>query len=575
MNYLKSIRRQQAGMASIMITMLMMVVISLIVLGFAQISRHEQQQAIDRALSAQAFFAAESAINDVRQTVQTKLARGEAVPEKTECATSTDDQNYPFNPVIDGTNKVSYSCLLVTTKLDALRSGVASNTDSVKLPIETDGAAITKLRIGWKKNNVTAATLNQCRTSVPANDRFDPAGASSTWTCPFGVLRFELVSTATMSDAALAASQRVMFLYPTRASGTATRAMTNGAVAQMNCTVADGCGIDITGLSGTKFAVKLSSIYNDGDIVIKAYDASNNQLQLQNAQVLVDVTGKAEDVLRRVQVRLPLVAGPSTPDYALQSASSVCKRFEYDATSFTIPSTVNNQDQHNPMCKSLYVPPPPPENCPVQNDLMIVMDTSESMDNDTVAPGVTRFDKAKQIINRLIDNSQFGRTNYEGVLGFSGRGNDITFVKDITGVDPGTSTTGRTGLKNTITNATPVYGTAFIPMLNRSYSELSQGQSRATAQKYIIIFSDGENNDEADAPILAVANNIKNNGVKIYTVSIGTPRNTTNGFYILRNIASVINGNRKYYDGRNAAALDAITDDIISEVTCQTPIQNP
>jgi len=39
---------KQRGMVAIMITMILMIVISLIVLGFAQISRRNQRQSLDR-----------------------------------------------------------------------------------------------------------------------------------------------------------------------------------------------------------------------------------------------------------------------------------------------------------------------------------------------------------------------------------------------------------------------------------------------------------------------------------------------------------------------------------------------
>ena len=60
----------QKGMAAILITLIMMIVISLIVLGFAQITRHDQQQALDKQLSTEAFYAAESGINDAINAIQ-------------------------------------------------------------------------------------------------------------------------------------------------------------------------------------------------------------------------------------------------------------------------------------------------------------------------------------------------------------------------------------------------------------------------------------------------------------------------------------------------------------------------
>jgi Tfp pilus assembly protein PilX len=81
----------QTGMVSIMVTMLLMLVITLIVLGFAQVSRREQIQTLDRQLSAQAFFAAESGVNDAISVIKQRLAQGLPISDKTACSTNPSD----------------------------------------------------------------------------------------------------------------------------------------------------------------------------------------------------------------------------------------------------------------------------------------------------------------------------------------------------------------------------------------------------------------------------------------------------------------------------------------------------
>lgn len=547
-------------MASIMITMLMMVVISLIVLGFAQVSRRERQQATDRQLSSQAFFAAESAVNDVRSVVQSMLARGEPVPEKTDCETSESDTTtpYKFNPVIDDVNKVSYSCLLVSTRVDTLVGQVAANGNSVKLPLESATDPIDTLSVNWRAAS-TPSSVAGCRTNIPNSGYFD---AAASWGCPYGVLRLELVPTASLDSTALAAGHTVMFLYPTRTGGTSSTPLANGRVAEMRCSTTGGCNVDITGFNAARYAVKISSVYVGGTFSLSATDSGGDPLQFQNGQVLVDVTGKASDVLRRIQVRLPMAGGPSTPDYAIQSAGSLCKRFEFDVDSLSIPADLAAQDQRNPMCRPLQVLPPPPPTCPVQKDIIVLMDTSNSMGNDEVAPGVTRFEKAKEIILRFFDETQLGVTNNEGVLGFS---YGVTFRQNLT--------TSRTALRNAVNNADMEYGTTFIPILNAAHSAFSLGSYRPTAQKVIVFFSDGEANEETDADIWARANQIKAAGRTIYTVSIGDPSSRSGPrFQTLRGIASTVGGQLKYYDGRDSAALDTIVDQLTAELRCQTPV---
>ena len=62
----KRLKQSESGIVSLMMTLVIMLVISLIVIGIAQLSRREQRQALDNQLSTQAFYAAESGVNDAQ-----------------------------------------------------------------------------------------------------------------------------------------------------------------------------------------------------------------------------------------------------------------------------------------------------------------------------------------------------------------------------------------------------------------------------------------------------------------------------------------------------------------------------
>ena len=108
-----------------------MLVISLIVLGFAQIARRNQRQSLDRQLSTQAFYAAETGVNDAANLVKSAAS----VPAKTSC-TDTGGGFYSALPSsnIDATNKVTYTCLMVNPAPGSL---VYSNvgTSSIVAPL--------------------------------------------------------------------------------------------------------------------------------------------------------------------------------------------------------------------------------------------------------------------------------------------------------------------------------------------------------------------------------------------------------------------------------------------------------
>lgn len=356
MNTFSSKSTRPTGMVSILVVMILMIVITLIVLGFAQVSRREQRQSLDRQLSTQAFFAAESGINDARQAIQNApvgaaLAKNVCGPEGIYNVSNVIDDNNDA----DTTNDVSYPCLLVNTRVRNINLAVGGYGKSVTIPLEPVGA-MNQLRINWRTPTpvIQAQVAGNCQPNRSPN--FYPSGNAS-WTCPFGVLRMDIVPTAgALNRGTLAANQKTIFFYPTQAGGPAPTlawATANGAVAAMRCSAAGGCNINIGGIAGNHM-LRLTSIYQEGAADLTAY-AGAAQLELNNAQIQIDATGKAQDVLRRIQVRLPVAPSGPTPDFAILSASSICKRIRVNSSTFQIPGDIEDQDRRNPMCRPTTV----------------------------------------------------------------------------------------------------------------------------------------------------------------------------------------------------------------------------
>jgi len=97
--------KRQVGFVSIIVAAVLMVLLSLITIGFSKIMQREQRQSIDRQLSAQAFYAAETAINDVKD----KITLQGSVPAKAHC-TVADWGNGIIDPAEPD---VQYTCLLI------------------------------------------------------------------------------------------------------------------------------------------------------------------------------------------------------------------------------------------------------------------------------------------------------------------------------------------------------------------------------------------------------------------------------------------------------------------------------
>jgi hypothetical protein len=347
-----------------MVTMVMMLVISIIVLGFAQVSRREQRQSLDRQLSEQAFLAAESGINDARKVMQDALNANQPIPEKSNCEPDANASD-PYheskaNPVID--DGVEYTCLLVSTALDEIPQIIPADGNSVSMPLHPTVGKIDKLNIKWK-SPVETPDPSTCETTVPPTGAF-PSGSGGQWQCDYGVLRMDIVPTDALTRSALMANQKAVFFYPTTGpTSSVPYGNIKGATVPMSCTAANDCNVTITDLDSafTNYSLRFSSVYASGSVIVSANNAAGDKMLLKDAQAQVDVTGRAQDVLRRVQVRLALTPESVNSHFALQSGSSICKRFLVGDGIFSIPSGIDDQDDaHNPMCKLVTTAPPPP-----------------------------------------------------------------------------------------------------------------------------------------------------------------------------------------------------------------------
>lgn len=327
-------RQREAGMVSILVTMILLIVISLIVLGFAQISRRNQRQTLDRQLSSQAFYAAETGVNDARNLINQALLTGAIIPTKPDCTNGSGPAAAFYaglNPVIDGPSKVSYTCIMVDPAPTSLAYSDIGTVGTI-VPLTSSSGAFSRIKLTWQSKTGSATPVAGCPAT--ANTVFVPTGS---WNCGYGVLRFDLVpvSGGSMTAASLQDSTLTSFLVPV-AAGATTVAYPGGSPVSRNgnnlvattCTNT-GCSMTITGLNTDRYYMRLLSLYKDVSLQISGTDASGAAIEIQGSQAVIDATGKAQDIIRRIQVRLPLAASSTNlmSDYALQTTDAICKRF--------------------------------------------------------------------------------------------------------------------------------------------------------------------------------------------------------------------------------------------------------
>lgn len=325
--------------------MILIIVLSLIVLGFAQNARRNQRETLDRQLSTQAFYAAESGINDARSIIQSSTP---PISSKTTCAsTGTGNVYLPLisNATIDAAHKVAYTCVLINASPTELDYNDLNSTGTLVPLFSSNGAPLGSITLEWQSKSGSAAPITGCLSSTA--NVFTPA---NTWTCGYGVLRYDLVPVNGNQNATtLSAGTQTVFgvpFVPGVPTGINSLNYNPGAnsVSGIACTNTE-CKLTITNLTGSQYYLRLVSIYQD--VAMKITNGNG----LSGAQVMVDSTGKAQDVLRRIQVRFPINPNGSKnllPDNALQSTDSICKRFSAMNNYFALNNTVTGT---NALCQ--------------------------------------------------------------------------------------------------------------------------------------------------------------------------------------------------------------------------------
>lgn len=327
----------EEGFASITIAFIMIIVLGLLVVGFAQLTRREQQSALNKQLATQAYYAAETGINDVKKMIKNGDINTANGLNEDKCLTGG---------VIDNLKKVNpstgaeYTCAIVNTLPKDLKfTGVNPSESKVSdfQAVNDSGAPVTlgSLTITWTSEGAT---------SIPSGSSFLPKGDWNSNNHP-SVLQFSLTpyQENSLSRDSLKSATATGIFYPAASTGSVNYSGINGVKAgeivksskngnQFSVTIDS-----ISSPAGDRHLVHFINYYVKSDIVITGKDTSGNDIYFKDAQIMIDITGKARNVLKRLQVRIPgeSIQPSSMPGYALE-AQNICKRLKTtpNSTSF-------------------------------------------------------------------------------------------------------------------------------------------------------------------------------------------------------------------------------------------------
>lgn len=330
-----TVNSDQRGLVSFLVTMILMIVVTLIVIGFTQLTISSRQDALDKQLSTQAFYAAETGVNDVLKVLKQQYALDPTyTPAVKDKCNMVSVYNSPSGNQLS--DNVSYTCVLVTpnsTRIESSASLTGSSVVSIK-PVKVDGngqANLDVLTFEWGPTEDTATLPVAGCTSIA--NTVHPVTYQAL--CPYGLLRVDLYRVAGLGANpadSLNDSTYSFYFSPSNDSLPPNTPM-NATKAYKGATSCNAtkcyANITLNDPANSEYYARLSSIYYDIDKVsIVGTLKGTGETAAFKGQTTIDSTGKAQDVLRRIQVQVaPKGQDELIPNSAIHSSGTLCKRF--------------------------------------------------------------------------------------------------------------------------------------------------------------------------------------------------------------------------------------------------------
>lgn len=370
----KCMQRRQPGAVSLFVVIFAALLMSIVTVSFIQLMLKDQQQATANDLSQSAYDSAQAGVEDAKrlllaaqsctpssaqcQQMQAAVASGKCSTIADSGLVSQQNQETMIQETNDpnGTSAAldqAYTCVKITPNTPDYENKLAANESNL-IPLRSaSGTPFDTVTISW----FSAADLSNGATTVtprPVGNQQLPPQASWNATTP-PILRAQLIQTGSsfsLSDFDNANSN-TLFLYPTNLMSFGNPTLLNFAsdVRRNNlntgpevvaCTPALGvatqyaCVARITlpapqdGDTTNRGAyLRLSSLYNGTHYTVTLNNSKSaySVVLFNNVQPIVDSTGRANTLFRRVSARVELTGSMPYPEAAVDLAGGLCKNF--------------------------------------------------------------------------------------------------------------------------------------------------------------------------------------------------------------------------------------------------------
>jgi Tfp pilus assembly protein PilX len=360
------LRPRESGAAAIFIVVFASLLLMIITLSFVRLMLVDQSQATTNDLSQSAYNSALSGVEDGKRLLllqqscgstasPTCTAANKAISDN-KCTTISAGLGLSGN-VGSAALDQSYTCVKITTDTLDYRKTLSVGQSQV-IPLRST-AAFDAVVISWySKDDLSSGTTANLPAGVTT-----PLPTSWTVNRP-PIIRAQFMQTGnsfTLADLDSAMGSNTVFLYPFKGVGfnatsipipdvsTSGRRVappsspygvscTTAFVAPFSCSVKINYTPPATGTFSDRGAyLRLSSIYGDAHYSVQLLKGST-PVTFSGVQPIIDVTGRANNMFRRVLARVELSGSFTYPEAAIDLKNDLCKDFSVTDTGYT-PNT--------------------------------------------------------------------------------------------------------------------------------------------------------------------------------------------------------------------------------------------
>ena len=345
---LRQTKNDQSGAASMIIVVFMTIILTIITIGFLRLALNEQRVSTDDDLTSRAFYAAESGIEDARRAIRENLG-GTLTDAELNADTCDVPSPARYTDVLSSQAEfdIGYSCMLIDFTPESIRSDLSSANQTRQYeinPVNPSGGTtnIGTIRLEWHMDapapdgdgDVGAGVnLRGGQTNIP---RF------GNWSFP-AMMQVSFLNYPTGSFGRADIRDLSVWLSPGNGGGTTGNVMPGGnpnaaidgevlvaSCANNNNDFACSMEFDMSGLPANRqLEMRLTNLYRPTSIEMTMETPGGAPLLFDEAQAVVDVTGRAGAVFRRVEAILDLSSPDLLPDFAIQAGSDICKDFAF------------------------------------------------------------------------------------------------------------------------------------------------------------------------------------------------------------------------------------------------------